>query len=75
MSGRSHSYVGVHVDHKQMAPEANTQNYDNVGVPLTNKGSIFLRTLVFPDRNYVGRYTRITSTKSPSFSMITSALL
>jgi hypothetical protein len=76
MSGRSHSYVGVHLGHKYMALEVNTQNQKNFGDPFTNKGLIFLHILVFPDKNYVGRYIRITSTKSPSFSMITcSAIL
>jgi hypothetical protein len=66
-----HCYFGVHVGNQQILLEANTQNYQNGGFPLTNKGSIFLHLHVFPDRGYVGRYISITSTNYPPFSMIT----
>ena len=53
MSGRSHSYVAVHVGHQQMALEANTQKYKDLLVSLTKKGSIFLHKLVFRNKNCV----------------------
>ena len=76
MSGRSHSYVAVHVGHQQIALEANTQKYKNFWVRLTNKRLIFLHIRVLRNGNCVSSYIRFTSTKSPSFSMIIfSALL
>ena len=68
---RSYSYVAFHVGHQQMALEANAQKYENFWVPLTNKGPIFMRIHVLCIKNYVSRYIRFTSTKSPSFIMIT----
>jgi len=69
------SYIAVHVGHQQMALEANTQIYGNFGVTLTNKGWIFLLIHVLLNKNYVLKYIRCTSTKSPPFSIITFSVL
>ena len=71
MSSRSYSYLAVHVGHQKMAIEANTQKYENFWVPLTNKGSIFLLIHELCNKNYISKYIRFTSTKSPSFVMTT----
>ena len=52
-----------------------TQKYEKVSVPLTNKRSIFVHTRVLRNNNYVSRYIRIASTKSPSFSIIKFGVL
>jgi hypothetical protein len=52
-----------------------TQKYKNVWVTLNNKRSIFVHIHVFRNKNYLSRYIRIASTKSPSFSIITFSVL
>ena len=74
MSGRSYSYVAIHMCHKQMALEQ-VHKYKKVCVPLKNKRSIFVHTRVLRNNNYVSIYIRIASTKSSSFSFITFSFL